>query len=103
MQAVWGETGRDVLKALDTLPEAEDVLLDADDGITPPASPTYLPLSEDAEVASEQTPPGNTPPGGHATPTAGLCICQGFESRKSLISSLSQLFFVSAGCPIVLL
>ena len=38
LQAVWGEQGRAVLAALDSLPE--DVLLDAD--TTPPSSPTYL-------------------------------------------------------------
>ncbi len=42
-----------MLKALDALPES-DVLLDADDGATPPASPTYVALSEDAEEGALQ-------------------------------------------------
>lgn len=50
--AVWGETGRDVLKALDTLPEA-DVLLD-EDNITPPDSPKYISLEAGEEEGEKE-------------------------------------------------
>lgn len=52
--AVWGETGRDVLKALDTLPES-DVLLDEED-IIPPDSPKYISLKEEASDETAKNP-----------------------------------------------
>lgn len=56
LQAVWGEEGRAVLTALDSLPE--DVLLDAD--TTPPMSPTYgsLELAREEPADTEQQKQG---------------------------------------------